>query len=946
MRKEKIFEKFKKIIISIMCVITLIFAMPVKAKAGIFEDFVDLILKIPDGVMFIANWWLADRSPSGAIDTMALINLKGIHGGPWGIDDDGYIYNFHVTPYDIFTCGEVREYQDSAGNNHSFRNLPIFYANFFNLDDGINAENDSYALKSNEILRPVIGNIYIYLRNLCLVLMMLVLLYIGIRIIVSSVSSEQAKYKNMLADWLIGICLLFLMHYMMSFIMNINDVIVNMLQNDESASYYICFGRLGFSSVAANGWGEEWYEFFDDYDDKTFIDLHLDIPGNASDSENGKWQDTGFLWWHEDGAESSVSNTGFPFYETNATIQVDTHKDWGNDGLVKINAYINGESNNNYHICVYKANLTEYIRTISSYSQSLVTLYTNNHKGAKVASTSDSDLMAKMGYGILYITLVVETVMFSVVYFKRLLQLAFLTMIAPLVAFMYPIDKVGDGKAQAFNTWLKDYIFNVLIQPLHLLIYTIFITAAMDLFTKNIIYALAIYAFMIVAEKYFKKIFGFDKASTGGGGPLGNVLGAGMAMHGLNRLTGLGPPGPLGGGKKSLGGGSDSGKKPKISKLKPPKEPKGDGTNQLPGSLSERAKNLGKRVWHGTKENVRSKFNTGRSRIAKAATGEKYDRLIGRKGAFKAAAKHIGGSVAKQGGKLIAQGAGRGLSMATRGGIGLMAGAATAMATGDINNLAKGVGVGLASGWKNGGKIANSTIGVVGRFSDDAKAWRAENDEEYAKKLRRDDARVEFKDVSLNAKQYEALDELSPYIDFNGDVNKLDAAIEARNNGATLEEIKQAESDSNSWNDLKTKSDHESYLKFQTNQYMQNIQDSEIDKIIDQTQIEKQAKLEKEAKIAEAEKKREETANRYDKKIAAAKQRGNLERVKELEKKAYRDDQACKKELEAAQKAKYDKGTAEKNLREQIKKELAQQKAEEDYQRALAFQQKSKKTSK
>ena len=168
----------------------------------------------------------------------------------------------------------------------------------------------------------------------------------------------------------------------------------------------------------------------------------------------------------------------------------------------------------------------------------------------------------QIGMGAMYLCLVIETVMFVVIYMKRLFQLAYLTMVAPIVAFMYPLDKVGDGKAQAFNTWLKDYIFNALLQPLHLLLYTVFIAAASDLFSKNIIYALVIYGFMIPAEKYFKKLLGFDKASTGGGGPLGGAIGGPMAMEGFRALTGLGPGGR--GGK----GGSGSGGSRKNLKLK------------------------------------------------------------------------------------------------------------------------------------------------------------------------------------------------------------------------------------------------------------------------------------------------------------------------------------------------------------------------------------------
>lgn len=49
------------------------------------------------------------------------------------------------------------------------------------------------------------------------------------------------------------------------------------------------------------------------------------------------------------------------------------------------------------------------------------------------------------------------------------MMLAFLTIIAPLMAMTYPLDKLQDGSAQGFNTWLKEYIFNLLIQPVHLI---------------------------------------------------------------------------------------------------------------------------------------------------------------------------------------------------------------------------------------------------------------------------------------------------------------------------------------------------------------------------------------------------------------------------------------------------------------------------------------------
>ena len=80
------------------------------------------------------------------------------------------------------------------------------------------------------------------------------------------------------------------------------------------------------------------------------------------------------------------------------------------------------------------------------------------------------------GYTIMYLALVILTGIFTVQYLKRVVYMAFLTMIAPMIALTYPLDKIKDGKAQAFSFWIKEYIFNCLIQPVHLLLYTLLIT--------------------------------------------------------------------------------------------------------------------------------------------------------------------------------------------------------------------------------------------------------------------------------------------------------------------------------------------------------------------------------------------------------------------------------------------------------------------------------------
>lgn len=159
--------------------------------------------------------------------------------------------------------------------------------------------------------------------------------------------------------------------------------------------------------------------------------------------------------------------------------------------------------------------------------------------------TEDDVEMRQFGYTVIYIVLVIYTMLFLFRYLKRLLMLTFLTIIAPLMAMTYPLDKMQDGSAQGFNMWLKEYLFNLLIQPVHLILYTILMGSAMDLVQDNVIYAIVALGFLLEAEKLLRRFFGFDKASTVA---TGSALGGALAMQGLNSIT------------KFLGKGSKAGK--------------------------------------------------------------------------------------------------------------------------------------------------------------------------------------------------------------------------------------------------------------------------------------------------------------------------------------------------------------------------------------------------
>ena len=270
---------------------------------------------------------------------------------------------------------------------------------------------DADGMKGNlaSKLQNVIATWYVALRNISIVAMLSVLIYVAIRIILSSTAGETAKYKTLLKDWIIGMCLLFTLHFMMAFILKGAELVTNLFREEATA-----------------------------------VVVEED----------------------EDGNKNYVKNT--------EGVVMDEFMGGARRAAVGVEE-IEGDAN----------------------------------------AVEDKDLGEMFGYTVVYILLVFYTMMFTIRYLKRFLYLAFLTMISPLVAFTYPIDKMKDGSAQAFNMWTKEYIYNVLIQPLHLILYCILITSAGKLASENLIYTIIALGFLLEAEKIFKSLFGFNKASGG-----------------------------------------------------------------------------------------------------------------------------------------------------------------------------------------------------------------------------------------------------------------------------------------------------------------------------------------------------------------------------------------------------------------------------------------------
>lgn len=351
------------------------------------------------------------------------------------------------------------------------------------------------------ILKPTISKWYYALRNLAIVALLLILVYTAIRIIISSSAEDKAKYKQRLVDWLVAMCLLFFMHYIMAFAVSITSEITKAIDS-ANKPYYIKIG---------------------DAQDPKLKDYRY---GNGSeDNEGEKVFGTGTLanQFRNDEIIYKDPKTGVETMYWPTTLM----------GKARIELQLADEEN----------------------------------------LTADDIAMRQFGYTVIYLALVIYTMLFLFRYLKRLLMLVFLTMIAPLMAMTYPLDKMRDGSAQGFNMWFKEYLYNLLIQPVHLILYTVLIGSAMDLVMDNLLYALVALGFILQAEKLLRKFFGFDKASTIEGS---SALGGALAMQGLNMVNKA-----LGRGEKSKGGnkGGNGAEKKKLADTR--KRNKGKDTESL-----------------------------------------------------------------------------------------------------------------------------------------------------------------------------------------------------------------------------------------------------------------------------------------------------------------------------------------------------------------------------
>ena len=384
---KKIMSKILIIFILFVMLFEVVFSS--NYALAVSEEFINGITNLTGGLVSILYWpkRIMIVGLSAVID---MLTAKLAESSGTNYDSAGVIHL--ITPFDIF-----------------FNKYKLLDVNFFDID-GVEEGSIPHTM------RITISGWFYVMRTIAASILLIILIYVGIRMAISTVAEEKAKYKKMLFDWVCSLALIFVLQYIAIFTIYTNNAIVGALK-----------GMLTDTAV-------------EDSLNNTIINI----------------------------ATEAIAGVGIP-----------------------------------------------------SMAAVLVTVF-----------------------------IVFQTVAFLIAYINRMLKVGFLIMISPLISITYSIDKMGDGKAQALNKWLAEFIFTILIQPFHCLTYIAFVRTAFSLITSpdvslfvstftdiadlvkdqtynelvNAVLAILCLKFINDGEKVVRKIFGFQDDNSG------TSLAAGMAV--------------------------------------------------------------------------------------------------------------------------------------------------------------------------------------------------------------------------------------------------------------------------------------------------------------------------------------------------------------------------------------------------------------------------------
>ena len=99
-------------------------------------------------------------------------------------------------------------------------------------------------------MRTLIAKWYFILRNLAIIFLIIILIYVGIRMAIATTGKDKSKYKKMLVNWVTSLGLLIVMHFIMILFNELNDKLVGIMSQILSNSYESAMSSVSIGNIA------------------------------------------------------------------------------------------------------------------------------------------------------------------------------------------------------------------------------------------------------------------------------------------------------------------------------------------------------------------------------------------------------------------------------------------------------------------------------------------------------------------------------------------------------------------------------------------------------------------------------------------------------------------------------------------------------------------------
>lgn len=405
------------------------------------------------------------------------------------------------------------------------------------------------------VIQAVVNGWYEAFAMWTRVVLIIVLVAIGVKAIVLTGTAGQNKITNMISGWFMALILFVIGPYFMKYTIALNAGIVDAISKQSKYSLFSVY-NIDFESGDGNKlfqYGEdsqtEFIEYLYEQQEVLTLDTKLleeekerQIKRvNDFDARRKELEKNGIKVKIVTEAGLTHSNLRFVI----AKIQIAI-----NNGATPEEAYnkytaggitVESKSNNPFSQLwagivsagnqVTPEIIENELRTFANDYKKLIDAQAELSEIERAITMIEKniDLMGTMRqratqtYRLVYVAvwyiLIIQLVALMFIYYKRLLTVALLITIYPLVIMFYAIERfMGIDKPKSMGTWVKEYTVNIFIQSVHALLYVMLVEAGLSIFEADsdnwIIFVMAVYS-LFPMEAIVKSIIGMKSSTVG-----------------------------------------------------------------------------------------------------------------------------------------------------------------------------------------------------------------------------------------------------------------------------------------------------------------------------------------------------------------------------------------------------------------------------------------------